>query len=127
MVLMGGAVDEPNAWAGICSRFRELRGEAGQWGLGDRWRSLVDATRKREALIADWLALLAELAELRGAAEDFASRGGIRGDAAVSGYGCPESLCSRHAARPAFGETPRCELLRRDLVDLAEERGDVPP
>jgi hypothetical protein len=122
MVPVGGAVDEPGLWAAICSDFDELRDEARRWGLGERWRSLVDSVRRGDPVAEDWIALRAELAELRGAAEDFAGRGEhrVRGDAAVSGYGCPARLCSRHVSRHPFGAPPRCALLRRDLVDLAQ-------
>jgi hypothetical protein len=122
----GGVGDASAFWAELCGRFTRLRVEAVHCGLGSRCQGLVDAARRGEARVEDWVELTAEIAELHDEAADYTSRRGefavtarVETEIAVSGgFGCPGGLCDRRLVAHALGPTPRCELLNRDMRTL---------
>lgn len=115
--------DQRADWARICRDFRGLQERAAQYGYGVRLDRLADQVRRGETRIADWHALLGELAEL--AADEnyvtfritpqYAWPSSL--DPTRSGFSCPGDLCSRRHG-PSAGAAPVCGLLRQAMTDL---------
>lgn len=118
-----GPGEESLVWTGLCARFHETAREADRYGLGQRWRELLAGVRRGVVRAGEVRVLLAEVAELRGHAEDFTGRGDERWpltrpeDASGTGFACPGGLCRLRVAVSPFEPVPRCAVLDRDMVD----------
>ncbi|WP_433261780.1 hypothetical protein ACQPZF_27750 [Actinosynnema sp. CS-041913] len=113
--------DESLVWTRLCTGFPEYAAEADRFGIGGRWRDLVDGVRRGTARAREVRLFLAELAERRGHLEDFAGRDGTwsvttEEDAAPGAYACPAGRCRRRDA-VLLGPPPRCAAFDRAMVD----------
>lgn len=118
------SADDAARWRQICLRFHDLRRDAREFRLGDRFDAL---TKDPVGDLAGWSELSKQIQLRKEQALGVAmpmidlaaelSRQGIgHGADRPRQYVCPGNRCSREE-RALFGEPPLCDLLDRKMIE----------